>query len=72
MNTKHTTSFFTQRYFVACAVLATIGLALLIKFSPAKAKPEEVTITSTDWVCVDSRPALLHAECMQYVRRVGK
>lgn len=66
------TPFFTKPYFISCIVLATLGLALLVKFAPSKPKPEEVTISSSDWVCVDSRPALLHAECTQYVRRVNK
>jgi hypothetical protein len=75
MNAKHTTAstpFFTKPYFISCLVLATLGLMLLVKFSPAKAKPEELTITSDKWICIDTRPAGLHAECTNLVLRVGK
>lgn len=74
MSTRATTPtpFFAKPYFIGCAVLATIGLSLYAFFAPSKPKPEHVTITSTEWICVDSRPALLHAECTQYVRRVNK
>lgn len=74
MNTKPTThtSFFSRNYFISCLVLVVIGLTLVTIFAPSKPKAEEVTITSTDWVCVDSRPSSLHAECVQYVRKSGK
>jgi hypothetical protein len=75
MNAKHTTaptSFFSRNYFISCLVLVVIGLTLVAIFAPSRPKAEHVTITSDQWVCVDSRPALLHAECTQYVRRVSK
>ena len=66
------TSFFSRNYFISCLVLVAIGLTLVAIFAPSRPKAEHVTITSDQWVCVDSRPALLHAECTQYVRRVSK
>ena len=63
------TSFFGRNYFITCLFLVTVGLSLYALFSPSKPKPEHVTLSSDQWVCVDSRPSALHADCVQYIRK---